>query len=58
MYDDLGIFLTLTDQNANKHPQNSTKKPEHPQRPGFFMLFCYIVQYVLHGMLTFFWGWV
>ena len=48
MYDDLGIFLTLTDQNANKHPQNSTKKPEHPQRPGFFMLFCYIVQYVLH----------
>ena len=47
------IFPTLTDQNANKHPQNSTKKPEHPQRSGFFVLFCQIVQYVLHRILTF-----
>ncbi|MDE6272794.1 MAG: hypothetical protein K2M31_07285, partial [Muribaculaceae bacterium] len=49
----LGIFPTLTDQNANKQrPQNTTKKPEHPQRSGFFAPFCPIGQYVLHRMLT------
>ena len=45
------IFPTPTDQNANKHPQNSTKKPEHPHRSGFFALFCPIEQSVLHRML-------
>ena len=49
---DLGIFQTLTGQNANKHPQNSTTKPEHSQRSGFLVLFCHIVKYVLHRMLT------
>ena len=48
----------LTDQNANKQPQYSTKKPEHPQPSGFVALFYRIVQYVpyrrltLHRMLT------
>ena len=44
----LGIFQTQTDKNANKNPQNSVNKPELPQRSGFFLLFCHIVQYVLH----------
>ena len=42
----------LTDQNANKQPQYSTKKPEHPQPSGSFAPFCLIVQYVLYRMLT------
>ena len=51
---DLGIFQTLTDQNVNKHPQNNTKKPERWGCSGFFVLFCHIVQYVHHRMLTLF----
>ena len=48
----LGIFPTLTDQNACKYPQNGTKKPEHPQRSGFLALFYHIVQCSFNRILT------
>ena len=46
----LEIFQTLTNQNANNHPQNSRKKSEHSQCSDFFLLFCHIVQYILYRM--------